>query len=623
MAPPNRRGLWFSVPSVMLCLFLAACSSRSVDIALPTADQRTPITPRSSAGSAEQYLSHITVLAHDEMQGRETGTYGIDLAAGYVVGQFVAVGLEPGGPDGSYFQEFNLSRPPEILDDTALTIVDSDIEATLETDFIPFGFSATGEFSGELALVGYGITNPDKQHDDYAGIDAGGRVLLMLRREPPGWDPYGYTDHARFDRKVELAAEKGAAAVLVVNQDPGEDGIDGLMRFRSRDEDYGLPALHIKRELAEKLLAAASLPTLTELQSQLDDGGRTVSAVLPGVRVSGVVAYESGDILARNVVGILEGTGEQTDEYVVIGAHYDHVGVRRGQVHNGADDNASGTAGVIEVARRLAAAPERDRGIVFIAFSAEETGLDGSRHFASEPTVDFDSIIAMLNMDMIGRLNPDDEAHVLGVQGLGTGGSFEQIVERRAAEAGLDYLPDPSALGPSDHASFYRAGVPALFFFTGAHTDLHQPTDDVEKINAEGAVRIVDLISGIALDLVNGDSAPQYAEVNERAKLFRGAGPRGGGVVMGIMPDMEDESGAPGWRVERVFPGGGAAKAGIKPDDRILRINEITINGFSDYREATWDKNPGDVVQVTARREGKELTFNVELTARGSGHSRP
>lgn len=617
----DDRCLMLSVFNVMLLIAASACTSHAAKLSPePPSTQPQPALAVPSTvppqTPPDRYLSHIALLAHDELKGRDTGSSGIDLAAGYVAGQFAAAGLEPGGPDGTYFQEFTISRPPELLDETDLTFEGASVEAVVKADFTPFSFSTQGDFDGEMVFVGYGAANPDKEYDDYAGIGVTDRVVLMLRREPPGWDPDGgYTNHARFDRKVRLAAEKGAAAVFIANQDPGEDGIDGLMRFRPRGEDYGLPALHVKRHLADGLLAAGGLGSLTELQQQLDEEGRNVSAPLAGVRVAGTVAYESRDILARNVIGVLPGTGPHADEYVVIGAHYDHVGVRGGQVYNGADDNASGTAGVIEAAWALARTPYRNRSVICMAFSGEEMGLHGSRHYVEEPTVDLDSVVAMLNFDMIGRLDPDSQTNMLGIQGLGTGGSFKEIIERRAEEAGIKYLPEDSAQGPSDHASFYHAGIPALFFHTGVHRDLHQPGDDTEKINAEGAAQIVDLAYHIVLDIMNEEDAPAFARVDKRANIFRGTGP-GHGVVMGIAPDMDDTSDTPGWRVARVFPGSGADKAGMRSGDRIIRIDGLRISGLNEYRAATAHKEPGDIIQVTVLRGREELILDVELSAR-------
>lgn len=618
-----RQLLW-----VLCCLvgglLCGACASHqprgrmdAPDSPRTSARHAPAVTPRVSI-AANHYGSHIAVLAHDELRGRGTGQDGIDLAAGYIAGQFAAIGLAPGGPNGTYFQEFSVDEPAEVLPETSLTISGCDATATLREDFQPFGFSGKGAFSGDVVFVGYGIVNPDKRHDDYAAVDVNGKIVLMLRREPGSWMKDGEsTEHARFDTKIKLAGEKGAAAVLVVNPDPGADGLDSLMRFRRRGEDYGLPALHIKRDLCDKLLAAAGVPSITDLQKATETLGTSVSAPLPNIRVSGNVAFSEGTMPARNVIGVLPGNGPNAGEYVVIGAHYDHLGERRGRIYNGADDNASGTSAVIEIARIMAETPHRNRSVMFMTFSGEEIGLLGSRHYVDEPTVPLEKIAAMINLDMIGRHTPDKEENKLSIQGLGTGGTFNAIVERRAREAGLEFLPDPSALGPSDHASFYRKGIPSLFFFTGVHEDYHQPGDDFEKLNLEGAVRIAELTYHIAMDIINGESAPLYAEVDQPAQIFRGTAGPSRGLVMGIMPDMDDDSDAPGWRVAEVSPEGGAARAGMKPGDRILKINGVAIGDFMDYRRATSDKKPGDSVDVEVLRNGEPLTLQVELSSRG------
>jgi len=587
--------------------------------AAPVHDGRASADLRPVDSTPQRYLSHIALLASDELGGRGTGSDGIDLAAGYIAGQFAAAGLEPGGPGGTYFQEFKLDTSAKLLDTTKLSVAGADAEPALNDDFVPFSFSTQGDFSGDAVFVGYGITRPDKDYDDYAGIDVTGRVALMLRREPKGWSADGSSDHAHFATKVKLAKEHGAAAVVIVNQDPGEDGIDGLMRFRASEESHGLPALHVKRKLADKLLAACGLPALKELQTQLDMEGKSASAALSDVRLSGTVAFETEQLTGRNVIGVLPGQGPHQHEYVVIGGHYDHLGTRGRRIYNGADDNASGSAGVIEMAKALSRTPYRDRSVLCMTFTGEEIGLRGSAHYVAHPTVKLDSIVAMINMDMIGRLS-DEEANMLAIQGLGTGSVFKEIVERRSKELGIPrFLPDQSALGPSDHASFYGGGVPSLFFFTGVHDDYHQPGDDTDKINADGAVRILKLVYAIALDLINLADSPIYAEVAAPANIFRGgdARPGGGRVTMGVLPDREDTSDAPGMRVAAVLRGGGAERAGMKTGDRILRVDGLTINDLSDYREATRDKKPGDTIDVTVQRGAKELTLHVELSGRG------
>lgn len=620
----NRSKFFSSALAILggpILLLAGACSLHIGIVEFPSV-QAKPLV-QVSDGLAQRLMSHIEILAHDQLRGRGTGSKGIDLAAGYIAGQFAAAGLLPGGPEGTYFQDFDVDGPSTILDDTQLNVKGDGLTAELKSDFVPFGFSSKGDFEGDVVFVGYGITHPDQQHDDYADMDVQGKVVMMLRREPNSWHPEGdYDDHARFDTKIKLAKEKGAVAVLIVNQDPGEDGVDGLMRFRGGGQSFGLPAMHLKRKFADKLLTQGSLSSLVALQARLEKNSAFVSAPLQGVQLAGNVAFEKKDILARNVIGILPGTGSKADEYIVIGAHYDHLGERNGEIYNGADDNASGTAGVIELAWELADLPHRERSVLFMTYSGEEMGLLGSKHYAADPTVDIEQITTMINMDMIGRLTPDDEANMLAIQGLGTGNSFESLVATQAQRAGMDYLPDPSALGPSDHASFYRAGVPSLFFFTGVHADYHQPGDDIEKINSIGAAEIVRLVGDIAEELINAEEAPQYAEVTQRAEIMRGSiSPRGGrrpgGVVMGIMPSRDDQTDAAGWLISRVVPGGGADDAGMQDGDRILSLDGKSITNFRDYLQVIRDKKPDDTVEVLIKRGDKRMTLTVKLAARG------
>jgi len=572
--------------------------------------------------SPDAFLSHVAFLAHDDLEGRDTGTDGIDIAAGYIAGQFAATGIEPGGVDRTYFQRFIAPGRAELLPETALTISGADVAPALKTDFSPFGFSKRGPFEGDVVFAGYGVTAADQNHDDYKDLDVKDRVVLMLRRQPAWMGDTRSSPHANFESKVKLAASHGATAVAVVNQKPQEGEEDELMPFRSSGADYGLPALHVTREFANKLLAAGGLRNLDELQHELDENKAVVSAPVQGVRAVGTVAYTVEELKARNVIGLLPGMGPHKDEYVVLGGHYDHLGIRREQIHNGADDNASGTTGVILACQALAQAPYRDRSVLCMGFSGEERGLLGSEHYCANPTVPIESIKAMINMDMIGRLNHDSQDNMLGIQGLGTGLAFQQVVDRRTSEAGIKYLPDPSAKGPSDHASFYGVGVPSLFFFTGVHADYHQPGDDTEKVNAAGGAQITKLVYAIAEDLVNAAEAPVYAQVDQPARIMRGAMAQGGGVSLGIMPDMEDSSGAKGWRVARVFAGGGASKAGIKAGDRILLIDGREVNTLNDYRDVTKDKKPGDTIAITLTRGPEQMVLDVELQSRAEAGRR-
>ncbi len=565
----------------------------------------------------DRYRSHIALLASDALKGRGTGSEGVDLAGGYVAGQFAAAGLKPGAADGTYFQSFSIPQKGKLLDDTSLSLSGAASPLELNEDYAPFGFSANAAIDGGVVFVGYGITNPDQSFDDYAGIDVTDKVVLMLRREPPKWDDTGRNSrHSFFSTKIKLAKEHGAAAVLIVNQASGEDDEDELMRFRPRGGDHELPAVHLKRRVADDWLDKAGLGSLVELQAQLDTDGRNVSALLPGIRVDGRVSYKQEDMPIRNIIGILPGTGAHADEFVVVGGHYDHLGVRRGKIHNGADDNASGTAGVIETAFALAGQKDRDRSVMFIAFGGEEIGLLGSQHFVKDPPISVSAIAAMINLDMIGRVDHASKANMLGIQGIGTGGGFTELVEAHAERAGIPFLPDPSARGPSDHSSFYGAGIPALFFFTGLHDDYHGPGDDTEKINFYGAAQITELVSGIAMDLVNAESRPVFQEVSQRAQIFRGNRPGQPRVLIGIVPDFEDDSELTGWPIGAIVPGGAAGKAGMQAGDRITSVDGKPVDGQADYRKAVADKKPGDAVSVVFLRKGQEMSVYVTLQGR-------
>lgn len=496
----------FRLTAALLPLMTASCSTPSGERAAPKI-------------SASRVRDHITFLAHDELAGRGLGSDEIDIAAGYIAGQFAAMGILPGMADGTYIQTFETQRGGVIDQATELSFNDEE-DFALGKDYQPLGVSSEGRFDAELVFAGYGIQNPDKDYDDYAGVDTEGRVVLMFRHEPPGWREGGYTRNAYFNSKARLAEEQGAAAVLIVNRDPGDEE-DELSPFQLSRRGADIPMIHLARSVADDWLKRAGLPDLVTLQAALDKGDTSVNAPVPGIRVSGETAFSPRMVKVRNVVGILEGLGPARDEFVVIGGHYDHLGERGGQIYNGADDNASGTAGIIEVARTLALQNKRNRSALFIAFSAEESGLIGSRHFVRESPVAIESMVSMLNMDMIGRFNDADQGSILAAYGVGTGSSFESLVDHHGEGLGIALKKEQSANGPSDHAPFYNSGVPAMFFFTGIHDDYHRPEDDIDKIDWRGTARVIDFVAGIAVDLVNARTRPEYRKIEGRPVIYR------------------------------------------------------------------------------------------------------
>ncbi len=596
----------------------------------PLVDARpawTGATPTDlPAFSPEILLGHVYYLASDELGGRGVGTPGIERAGQYIADQFAAAGIEPGGDDGTYFQTFQIGLDAELGEGTELALEGAGADQpAINTDYRPFAWSASGGFAGELLFVGYGLVDAARGYDDYRGVDAQGRVLLMLRREPPSWSIGGeYSGAARFDNKAALAKELGAVAVLVANQTPDDGEPDRLMPFfgRAAAQDYGIPAFHITRHLADTLLAAGGLDSLDVVQERLDaDQPTHCSAVVPGVRVRGSVDLQREQAPSRNVIGLIRGTGPQADEYVVVGAHYDHLGLRavrsffgptgdgKEEIHNGADDNASGTAGLIELGRALARAGDLNRSLLLIAFTGEELGLLGSAHFVDHPTVPLDRIAAMVNLDMIGRM-PDDRQRV-SVYGVGTGAGLEDLVHNCASIVGLEVDAQAPVSEQSDEASFYERGIPTVFFFTGLHVDYHQPTDDASKLNEQGAARVARMAYGVVRGLVDSPGQPTYCYVPGRASPS--AGPAR--AVMGFWPKPAAEGESADVVVARVAPNSPADRAGIRPGDRIVQLDGWPVQDAADYAEAIGGKRPGESVEVVLERDGQRITLTVTFAA--------
>jgi hypothetical protein len=597
--------------------FIIGCAAKTHEETAYTQAQRVTAPPVWSTGvNPDDFRGHVEFLAHDALAGRGIGTPGIDIAAGYIAAQFAILGVEPGGDGDSYFQTFEVAIERELVDDGYFVLSGVDADPMRGTDYIPFSFSSNDEFEAEVVFAGYGIVNESERHDDYKDLDVEGKAVLVLRRMPADWDDdRTNVRHATFRSKVYEAEERGAAAVLIVNRDEGRD--EELVPFSSSPDAYGLPVFHITRELAGAMLAGRA-ETLDQLQAGADEG-EFVSTPLSGLRLSAKAGVASRMAEVRNVVGLIRGEGSLADEYIVIGAHYDHIGrtaPRRmsgeivsdqPEIHNGADDNASGTAGVIEAARMLYDRRPLRRSVLLVAFTGEETGLHGSRHFVNNPPVALDQIVAMLNMDMIGRLD-DDTLQVFGTKAAV---EFEEMIPRIVRNAGLQLRGDKSALGPSDHTHFYRKKIPSLHFFTGLHEDYHRPSDDADKVNAEGGARVTDVVVAIAEEIINTDERPTYFRVQQRASLF-GRAPR---VVMGIMPGYTSDDG-PGMKVEGVLDDGPAAAGGIHDGDRIVRIDDAKVNNIHDYMDALRNRKAGDRVTVIVVRGEEEVELELELAER-------
>jgi aminopeptidase YwaD len=553
---------------------------------------------------------HITYLASDELQGRDTGSAGERAAGEYLAAAFARYGLEPMGEDGSYFLPFPVAGEASVKRATVRMERGAfyrDFE--LGRDFQPFGFSGSGELDVPVVFAGYGITDPQRGYDDYAGLDVRGKAVLILRHEPREKDGQA-SAHAHFTTKAINAREHGAVALLIATDPLNHADDESLVPFgMGGGDDLGVIALHVRQSLARGLVRLAG-KDLTEVQKKLDEALAPDSFEL-GARLRVSVEVERQTITARNVVGRLPGSDPALrDEVVVIGAHYDHVGLgahggldprAEGQIHNGADDNASGTSGMLELAQAFAGAERPRRTIIFMGFSGEERGLLGSEHFVKHPAVPLTSIVAMINLDMIGRLREGS----LEVGGVGTSPGFRELVEAAVAPQGLKASLDPSGYGPSDHASFYAAKVPVLFFFTGLHDDYHRPGDDTPKIEFDGAARVARAAFFCAERLANADARPAYVEVAPQGR--GGNRPR-----LGVQLDQARTSGGAG--ISQVVDGSPAANAGLLAGDVIVRLGDEDIDTARDLVEALGGHQFDDKVQVVVLRGTERVTVEVTLT---------
>ena len=576
--------------------------------------------------SPERYLEHIKVLASEQMKGRGNDGPELQQAARYVAGQFRACGLEP--VNGSYFQTFRATTGTSVGPNNRLTARFPDTTKSYKSgkNFVPLGISDPGTVSGELVFAGYGITAAEYRYDDYAHLDVKGKIVLVLRHEPQEGDDKSvfkgreFTSHAGIVQKAINARLHGAVALLLVNdpnRHPGDK--DPLLKVGQLmgPEHLGLLALQVKRKVADELLATARR-SLKAVQEAIDNDLSNHSVALP-VRLELTVEVTRRTRELENVVGILPGNDPAlADEALVIGAHYDHLGLGRrnslarnkvGQIHYGADDNASGTAGLLELACDLAGrAGQLPRRILFLAFAAEELGLLGSGYYTRNPLVPTDGMVAMINLDMIGR--PQDRKIYVG--GVGTAQEFRALVEEENKAVGLKLQYSLGGYGASDHSSFTARQVPVLFFFSGLHSDYHKPSDTWEKINAPDAADVLRLVRRVALRLDAKPQRPLFVRVagpSITASSARGVG--GYGPYFGSIPDFgEVENGV---RFADIREGSPAARAGLRAGDILVEFDGKSVKNLYDFTYLLRAHQPGDEVVVVVIRNRQRVTARVTL----------
>jgi len=585
--------------------------------------------PATAAGAitSERLMPHIRYLASDELEGRLAGSPGAEKAARYIADQFARWNLSPLGYEGSYFQEFSFVSGVRLGSANSLEVAwgkggsssQPGGRRALEpgSDFTPVSFSLSGEFEGAAQFAGYGITAPSLQYDDYRKTDVKGKFVLVLRYGPEGDDPHGQFGryHAlRF--KARTAREQGARGIVFVDdsEDFSKSSLSKL-RFDRSFADSGIAALAISRPSARRVLAKAGLKLEDLERSARSRKGS--AAEMPGVRLKFRADLLKETRSARNVVGLLKGAGELAEEVLAIGAHFDHLGMGEvsslaakpgSEVHNGADDNASGTAGLLELAGALSSRRDQpSRSLLFLAFSAEEQGLLGSRHYVNHPAVPLDKTIAMINMDMIGRMQ--DKRLIVG--GTGSSPGWRDLLTQLNEDANLDLKFRDGGFGPSDHSSFYSRDIPVLFFFTGVHGDYHKPSDDYDKIEAAATARVVDFILQTARSIRRMDQPPAFQKT---AGAQPESGRTGFRVTLGIIPDYGEE--VEGVRLTGVREGSPAAKCGLRSGDLMVGWSGKKITNIYDLTYLLQEHRPGDEVEISVVRDGEELQFTATLEGR-------
>jgi hypothetical protein len=584
---------YFSFLVALLATTLAAQPQRD----LPTHDIST-----------DSLQSYVKTLASDAFEGRAPGTTGGHLATVYIQQKFAEYGLEPFSSLPNYLQPFSVTTSLKAGERNSIALKTRQM-FHLGMDFVPLGYSTNGKAeSKQVIFVGYGIST-DK-YDDYKGVDVKGKIVVMMRYSPDGDNPHSdFFEHASVWKKLTTAREKGAIGALIFT---GERNGDDKLLDISRDRlagDAGIPAMNITRALAARALMTKP-QVLAQIQERIDQTKQPNSFAL-----NSFVSMQTEIVRVKaetyNVIGYLP-ANTPSDEYLVVGAHYDHIGYGgpgsgslapdERKIHYGADDNASGSSGLLELARYFANRRHTlKRNLVFMAFGAEEMGLLGSAHFVNHPVFPIEKTIAMLNMDMIGRMK--DSA--LAISGIGTAKEFEELCKAENREQ-FKLKLSPDGFGPSDHSSFYAKNIPVLFFFTGNHANYHKPTDTWEKINYADETRVVRYISRL-IEKLDANPRPTFTKAQSETAQASRSSMGGFRVSFGTIPNYSQE--VDGVLLDGVREGSVAEKAGLKAGDIIVKMGNKDIRNVYDYTDAIKHLKPGDTITVVVKRNRETLSL--------------
>lgn len=653
--------------------------------------QEQPTQDSDAVAQLNGLRADVEYLASEELRGRSVEDDTIDVAADYIADRMQTIGLQTNLFSGSPMQtlSINIQPKPGPPANNRIAIDHADgafprIKASLGDGMNPMAIgSGSGQVMGPLVFVGYGITAPKLNYDDYLGVDVAGAIVVMIRKEPGASDPSSKFDgtkntrHAFFTTKVQNAIKHGAAGIVLINDPnsirkqvqevqnsvdrerqrmttikqqienlPGgavkiranltkklaamdsmieslqvdmqqaERGVLGTSQAGQRGKD-SVPVVSVARDLVDEVLQKSVGKSVSQIEDEINRNTRPQSFVVPKVRAALRVELKPAVARTSNVIGVLPGRGALADQSVVVGAHYDHVGMggmgslAPGTIatHNGADDNASGTAAMLATAAKVKSvlqANESHRRVIFIAFTGEERGLLGSKHYVRNPRFPLRSTVAMINLDMVGRIRDNE----LTIYGTGSGTGLDALVEQINQRQQFKLFKVPTGYGPSDHQSFYEAGVPVLFFFTGLHNDYHRPSDDFDKIDFGGLTRITDTVSSATLALATKPDRPLFVQTENKVQVRRQMT-----AFLGVsLSDRGDHV-----VLSELVADGPGELGGLMIGDKLVKLGNKQIRRSSEVLEMMRKHSPGEELKVQVDREGNPLNFTIRLGTRPGG----
>lgn len=570
----------------------------------------------------DDILTHVKYLSSDDMEGRFPGSNGDILSEKYIIKEFEKYGVKPAGVKG-FLDPFEMVTELKLGEKNYFNTTMNGATTRYEVgaEFVPYGFSESKVAAGELAFVGYGITATELGYDDYKDkdgnvLDLKGKIVVMMRYAPASKDPHSnpFSKYENTRYKTLPARESGAAGMILISgYDADPDDKLARLRFDNSLSNAGIPVINAKRNIIEKIMQAGGY-NFKDIEKGISETQKPNSFILKGVNASFLTDVIQVKITTNNIIGKIEGSDPVLKkEVILIGAHKDHIGygsqygsLYEGNdrlIHNGADDNASGTSAVLELAQKFASNKElTKRTIVFMLFNGEEAGLLGSAYFAKSQHFKDMNVTAMINLDMVGRLTDNK----LSIGGVGTSSLWNNLIDSLNQTYSFNLNKTQDGFGPSDHASFYNQNVPVLFFFTGSHSDYHKPSDDWEKVNIAGEESIAKMVYDVALTMADYPGKIDFVKVvtsndNKTMGNIR--------VYVGTIPDYSSQ--AEGMEITGVKAGSPAEKAGLQGKDIIIKFGKHDIKSVYDYTYALAEYKPGEEVDVVVKRNGE--TVNLKL----------